>query len=136
MNTYEQIGAHIAAVREKKGMTQNDLAAHLGISPQCLSGWERGTRRVNLSDLCRMADLFNVTFDSLIRGVQSHNVDAHRLTGFSDETLEIIRKWKDNPFAKELLEMQIKNTSKLLDSIFSQDPIFRKPSRENAKKEC
>lgn len=41
LNT-EHIGALIARLRKEKGMTQQELAAQLGITDKAVSKWERG----------------------------------------------------------------------------------------------
>lgn len=39
---YDQIGARIAAEREKRGLSQSDLARAVGLSPQAVQKWESG----------------------------------------------------------------------------------------------
>lgn len=38
----EEIGKRIAMLRKKKGMTQEELAAIIGVSGQSVSKWETG----------------------------------------------------------------------------------------------
>lgn len=116
MNPYHAIGLRIAEEREKHNLTQKELATQLNISYQCLSGWERGTRKINLDDLCKLADIFGVTCDYLIRGIQSQNVMPHKATEFSDNTLEKLSDWKVHfPFANCFFDMLIgHSTSQLL----------------------
>lgn len=40
--TAKIIGANIAAFRKAKGLTQEQLAAKLGVSPPAVSKWETG----------------------------------------------------------------------------------------------
>ena len=47
----EMLGEHIMAFRRALGLTQKELAHHLGIDPSTLGRWERGNGR--LSRRCR-----------------------------------------------------------------------------------
>lgn len=38
----DTLGKRIAALRKEKGMTQEELAEKLGVSPQAISKWENG----------------------------------------------------------------------------------------------
>ncbi len=62
MNT---IGQNIAAFRKKKGLTQEALAAQIGVSTQSVSKWETGTNLPDVMLLAVIADTFGVTIDAL-----------------------------------------------------------------------
>lgn len=47
-------------------LTQADVAKKLGITPQAISNYERGTNAVPNSVLFKMAELFNITSDYLL----------------------------------------------------------------------
>lgn len=51
--------------RRKKNMTQEELAASLGVSPQAISNWERGGYP-DITLLPRIANFFGITVDELI----------------------------------------------------------------------
>lgn len=51
--------------RRKKNMTQEELAAALGVSPQAISNWERGGYP-DITLLPRIANFFGITVDELI----------------------------------------------------------------------
>ena len=58
------IGENIAALRKKKGSTQEELARFVGISAQAVSKWENG----GVPDtelLPRIADYFEISIDQL-----------------------------------------------------------------------
>lgn len=38
----EELSRRITILRRQKGMTQNDLAEHMGLTPQAVSKWETG----------------------------------------------------------------------------------------------
>ena len=53
-------------LRNKSGLTQNDIAAKLGVSGQTILNWENGIYEPKINQLIELADLFNVTVDYLI----------------------------------------------------------------------
>ncbi|KKO51004.1 XRE family transcriptional regulator [Paenibacillus sp. DMB20] len=59
-------GHRIAKLREEKGLTQEELAAAIGISRASLSHYESDRRKPNLITLTRLADLFQVSVDYII----------------------------------------------------------------------
>ncbi|MBO4847876.1 MAG: helix-turn-helix transcriptional regulator [Clostridia bacterium] len=60
------IASNIAALRQKAGMTQQDLAEKLNYTDKAVSKWERGESVPDISVLKRLADIFGVTVDRLI----------------------------------------------------------------------
>ncbi len=64
-NPGSTIGARIAFYRRKKNMTQEKLAAELGITNQAVSKWELDLNCPDILSLPRLADLLGVTIDSL-----------------------------------------------------------------------
>ena len=53
-------------LRNKSGLTQNDIASKLGVSGQTILNWENGIYEPKINQLIELADLFNVTVDYLI----------------------------------------------------------------------
>ena len=62
------IARNIARLRRKMGLTQTELAERLYVSNKTVSKWERGAGYPETPQLVRLADLFGVTLDTLIRG--------------------------------------------------------------------
>ena len=62
------IGKRIAHLRKEKGLTQEELAQHMGISPQAVSKWENDQTCPDISALPKLARLFEVTVDELLEG--------------------------------------------------------------------
>ena len=52
--------------RERKGITQAELAKVLGLTPKAVNFYELGQREPTLANLVRMADYFGVSVDSLL----------------------------------------------------------------------
>ena len=62
------IGKRIAHFRKEKGLTQEELAQHMGISPQAVSKWENDQTCPDISALPKLSRLFGVTVDELLEG--------------------------------------------------------------------
>lgn len=52
--------------RNLKRMTQEEVAAHLGIPTKTYQNYEREVREADSATLCALADLYEVTLDALI----------------------------------------------------------------------
>lgn len=62
------ISQNIAELRKKKGITQEQLAQALNISPQAVSKWETNTSQPDIQTLPLIADFFGVSVDYLFYG--------------------------------------------------------------------
>ena len=60
------IGTRILAFRKQKTITQETLAAELGITAAAVSKWEKGYTLPDILMLCALADYFDVTTDELL----------------------------------------------------------------------
>ena len=60
------IGKSILEFRKAKGITQEDLAAELGVTAAAVSKWENGYTLPDILTLCALADYFEVTTDELL----------------------------------------------------------------------
>jgi transcriptional regulator with XRE-family HTH domain len=63
---WEVIQLNLAALRKKKGLTQADLAAAIGVSTSAVGNWEAGLRRPRYESLLRLASVLGVTVDDLL----------------------------------------------------------------------
>lgn len=59
-------GDKIAALREKRGLTQEDLATKIGISRASLSHYEKNRREPDYATITKLADFFHVSVDYLL----------------------------------------------------------------------
>lgn len=62
-----ELGDKLRTLRREKGLSQEELAAMIGVSRQALSKWEAGQSRPELDKLLALSDTFGVTIDSLVR---------------------------------------------------------------------
>lgn len=62
----KKAGKQIAILRKKSGMTQEELAQRLGVSPQAVSKWENGHTMPEVSVLVELANELNSAIDSIL----------------------------------------------------------------------
>lgn len=60
-----KIGSNIRYLRQRKGLTQEQVSAYLGVSYQAVSKWETGANTPDISLLPNIAALFDVSVDAL-----------------------------------------------------------------------
>lgn len=59
-------GATINSLRKSKNVTQEEMAAELGVTAAAVSKWENGYTLPDILMLCAIADYFQVTTDELL----------------------------------------------------------------------
>lgn len=67
------LGLRLENLREKRGLTKIDLSLRLGFSANVYGSYEREERRPSLETMVKLADIFNVSLDYLIRGEEFQN---------------------------------------------------------------
>jgi len=60
------LGKSILDLRRQKNVTQEELAAELGVTAAAVSKWENGYTLPDILMLCALADYFQVTTDELL----------------------------------------------------------------------
>lgn len=55
--------------RKKNGYTQEQIAEKIGVSRQAVAKWERGDAMPDIENIIALADVYEVTVDSLVRNV-------------------------------------------------------------------
>lgn len=63
-----KIGALLKELRKEKGMTQEQLAEHLGVARRTVSRWETGSNLPDLDVLVILSDLYGVGLRELLDG--------------------------------------------------------------------
>ena len=58
----------IKKFRESRKMTQQDLAAYLGVSRSSVAAWETGLAYPRVEILIKLSELFGCTIDELVKG--------------------------------------------------------------------
>jgi transcriptional regulator with XRE-family HTH domain len=63
-----RLAAALRSLRQRRGLSQTDLAALAGVSPSAISHAERGQSGLSLDTLLDLSARLNVTLDELLRG--------------------------------------------------------------------
>ncbi len=62
----DNFGARLAECRRNKNLTQEELANRLGVTPQALSKWEKGLSSPDISMVCSLCSVLDVSADYLL----------------------------------------------------------------------
>lgn len=63
----QTIAANLRVLRARKNISQEALATAIGVDQSTVINWEKGYHTPNFQKMCALADLFEVSLDS-IRG--------------------------------------------------------------------
>ena len=128
------IGHKIQELRKQKGITQEELAAELGVTAAAVSKWENGYTLPDILMLCVLADFFGITTDELLgRNKQTQyavivtNEEAlgskiqEMSARFGIETLQICTRFDD---AIEIVRADSRITHLLLGHLGKSAPVI------------
>lgn len=87
-------GSRLAESRRALGMTQEETANRLGVTPQAVSKWERGTSSPDLEMLYRICSLLGTSADYLL-GTGSGSMTENGDEKVQDEILKNLRNCLD-----------------------------------------
>lgn len=62
--------------RKKYGYTQEQIAERVGVSRQAVAKWEKGEALPDIENIVALADIYEVTVDSLVRNVAAYSGEA------------------------------------------------------------
>lgn len=107
-------GSNLAKLRRQEGYSRKELADKLSLSEQSIHYYETGTRETNFATLIKIADLFGVSIDKLIRG----DVDDHKDPSKTiyDELLKVSPKSLEQLIDLARMALIKKTVPKLLKS--------------------
>jgi len=92
------VGKKIAALRKEKGMTQDEIAEKLNVSPQAVSKWENDISYPDIMLLPKIAQLLDTTVDDLLSSEPKKEtmlVEKSKRKSIDDMILKIIVNDKD-----------------------------------------
>lgn len=119
------ISENIRKQRTSKMLTQEQLAETVGVSPQAVSRWEKGSSYPDITLLPVLADIFGITVDALlgadnikrrkqVEKILEHNRSLHN-EGKIEESLNFVRsKIKEFPDSADLTYQLAYSLDKML----------------------
>lgn len=96
----KDIGNRVKKLREEKGWTQEELASMLHFSRSAWKEKEDGRADMKTEIIVRLAQLFNVTTDFLLTGIEAHNAGIAVETGLSNNVINYLRQAKSKADSK------------------------------------
>jgi transcriptional regulator with XRE-family HTH domain len=73
------VAARLRKARLETKLTQVEVAATLDVSRQTISAWERGQSQPSLPEFRELAQLYGVSADLLLFGIQTVPLGSHML---------------------------------------------------------
>ena len=95
---YIQLGENVRKLRKRCHLTQDELAAHIGVDQKRVSKIECGEARPNLTFCLRLANAFRVSVDTLLEGVVEYEMVQTLLNDTSEqllaqELLQVVKRY-------------------------------------------
>lgn len=93
----EHFNENLRAARERKNMTQKEVADNIGVAKSTYSLYESGNREPNVQTIKKIADTLNVSADDLLGLSPEPTTIAAHFDGddFTEDELEDIRAYAD-----------------------------------------
>ena len=126
----EGMGARVEKERIKRGWSQEDLAKKLNTTRSSIKNKELGERPFSLDEANILRDLFGLTLDYLVNGVETRNVSIHDDLGLEDEAIRTIREFNRREYKA------IESLSKALGSYWVLKAISQYMDHTVEKKGC
>ena len=95
---FEDLGRKVKELRIKNGLTQNQVASELHVTPGYISNVENNRTAMSLRVLSYYAKLTGITLDSLVGTIEPE----YRTTALDNELLSVISKYSDQKKQKLL----------------------------------
>lgn len=132
------IGENIKRMRLERSLTQEEIAAHLGISFQSVSKWERGDGYPDITMLPALSNYFGVSVDELLgtgkiaKNDQYNKInqlwDKNNKKGLHHENVELMRQSLKNFPNDALLLVQLSTSLEKLNGTDEEKLQYLKES--------
>ena len=122
-------GNIIKKLRERKNMSQDELAEQLNITRQAISRYENGDRGVNQDLLFQLASIFNVKIDEFFPPL-NNGYSKQEIT--KEEEFELLKETlKKKGFLNENEDLSEENYNRLIDFAKANKPFIMKNEDDN-----
>ena len=102
----QKTGEFLRALRKAKGLTQEEVAEQLFLSPKTVSRWESGAGLPDINIISGVAALYGVTVDEILQG--------ERKTDRSENLTEQTKRLKNDGRARMIQENLLKKIQCIL----------------------
>lgn len=98
MDTKQMVGARIKDIRNRKGLTQEQLSEKMEINPKYLSSIERGNENPTLNTLIKLSESLEVDLGAIFSHIQIEDPRERKalitslLDQADDEQLKLVSK--------------------------------------------
>lgn len=124
MATNSTFAERLTELRKNSGKKRQEVADDLEISRASLEYYEKGKRKPDTEVLLKLAEYYNVTCDYLLKGVKTENVSINKVTGLSDEAIELLKLYNRIKLAREEhLKILSSNGTECNDNYYAIDII-------------
>ena len=146
-----EIGNQIKALRQRKGVTQEAMAEHLGLTPQAVSKWERGVATPDIALLPEISAYFGVGIDELFALSDDTRMERIRNMLWDDRYYDsnevdttrnfLLEKGRKEPENGQVYEMLAEMENHLADehaekaAEYAKEALQRDPNLRNAHAE-
>lgn len=122
-------GRVIRKLRERKNMSQDELAEQLNITRQAISRYENGDRGVNQDLLFQLASIFDVKIDEFFPPL-NNNYSKQKIT--KEEEFNLLKDTlKKKGFLDENEDLSEENYNRLIDFAKANKPFIMKDTDNN-----
>lgn len=101
----KEMSFRLGNLRVEKGISQDDVAEALDVSRETYTQIEGGKRKLKDHEIVLLANLFGVTTDFILRGVESGNVSISDATGLGNSSIAYLREVNESrniPFERQI----------------------------------
>ena len=99
-NEFSKMAKHLLSLRQEHGFTQGQVCKIINCSEPAYRAWEHGERAPDTDLGIALAKLYGVSIDYIL-GLSDYtsigNKEIHQITGLSNEAIEHLRHYADDP---------------------------------------
>jgi len=103
-----EIGDHLRFYRNRRDLSQSEVAKVLNYSQQTIAKWENSVSTPDPLSLCKLADLYQVSLDDLLR----HTIVKETSTPYYTKK-DVVEEWINSSGFKTAFEVKELNKSQL-----------------------
>lgn len=131
----DRFGWRLENLREKTGYTKKEISLKLGFTANVYGAYERGERRPTLETLIKLADIYDVSLDYLIRGEEYQQKNG--VTKNEEKLQSVIHyfaKMKiDDPYFLQLHKWYLLNHEDIKELSHHFEWVVQKAKNRNEK---